>query len=258
MTARWRVSLILPTLNERDNVVALIDRAFAAYPALHEVIAVDDDSTDGTHEAVERYAAAHPERHVAIDVLRPRRGLTRSLWHGVTNAGGDVVVWMDADLSMPPEDIPRLLDALERGADVAVGSRFVRGGGGKGDTRGTPDSPLGVLLSAGLNVALRWTLAPRFRDWTSGFIAIPRAVVLDLGLRGDHGEYFIDLAFRALRSGYAVVEVPYVIVPRRYGRSKTGEGLWDYARRGRKYLATALRLRVSSLVSPSPRRVWWR
>jgi dolichol-phosphate mannosyltransferase len=154
---------------------------------------------------------------------------------------------MDCDLSMPPEDVPRLLDAVERGSDIAVGSRFVAGGRGKGDTGGTPDPQFTVFLSAALNLALRLLLDRRFRDWTSGFIAIRRDIVLALGLRGDHGEYFIDLIYRALRAGHRVAEIPYVIVPRQRGASKTASSLGGYVRLGLKYVHIALSLRWAAL-----------
>ena len=162
-------------------------------------------------------------------------------------ATGDVIVWMDCDLSMPPEDVPRLLAEVAGGSDIAVGSRFVAGGRGKGDTGGTPDPQITVLLSAGLNIALRLLLHRGFRDWTSGFIAIRREVLQTLGLRGDHGEYFIDLMYRALRRGYRVVEIPYVIVPRRHGASKTASSLRGYVRRGLQYVGIALSLRWDAL-----------
>lgn len=235
--------MILPTLNEAENVVPLIERVRAAVPDLHEIVVVDDASTDGTADL----AAALGDPRIRVERRPSDPGLTRSIAHGAAVAGGDVLVWMDCDLSMPPEDVPRLLEAVARGADIAVGSRFAPGGRGKGDTGGTPDPQVTVLLSAGLNVALRLLLDRRFRDWTSGFIAVRTEVLRTLGLRGDHGEYFIDLVYRALRAGYRVVEIPYVIVPRQRGTSKTASSLRGYLRRGLQYVGIALSLRWAAL-----------
>ena len=238
---------MLPTLNEADNIVPLIDGLFAAVTALHEVVVVDDDSTDGTGAAVQAYAAEHPDRRVRLEVRPSDHGLTKSIAHGVRAATGEIVVWMDCDLSMPPEVVPSLLHGLEEGYDIVVGSRFVSGGSFKKDTAGTEDSAVAVALSRLMNYGVQFLLDHRFKDYTSGFIAVRRAVVLDLGLRGDYGEYFIDLLFRALRAGYLVLEIPYVCLPRLHGTSKTGTNLRQYLRRGRGYMVTALGLRAEAL-----------
>ena len=239
--------MVLPTLNEADNIVPLIDGLYEAVPALHEVVVVDDDSTDGTGAAVTAYAAAHPERRVRLEVRTSDHGLTKSIAHGVRVATGEVVVWMDCDLSMPAGVVPSLLQGLDEGYDIVVGSRFVSGGSFKRDTAGTEDSAIAVALSRFMNYGVQFLLDHRFKDYTSGFIAVKRAIVLDLELRGDYGEYFIDLLFRALRAGYLVLEIPYVCLPRLHGMSKTGTNLRQYLRRGRGYVSTALGLRVAAL-----------
>jgi dolichol-phosphate mannosyltransferase len=240
------VSVILPTLNEAENIVPLIERILGAVPYVREVIVVDDASPDGTADVAERLAREGPDGRIRVMRRATDHGLTKSLAHGAQVASGEILVWMDCDLSMPPEDIPRLLDGIARGHDVVVGSRFVTGGRGKGETAGTRDSRLSVLLSSALNRLLQILLDGRFKDYTSGFIAVRRQVVLDLGLRGDYGEYFIDLIYRAMRAGHRVLEVPYVCVPREHGVSKTATDLAGYVRRGRKYLMTALALRWGS------------
>ena len=239
--------MVLPTLNEADNIVPLIDGLYAAVPDLHEVVVVDDDSTDGTGLAVTAYAAAHPDRRVRLEVRTSDHGLTKSIAHGVRAATGEIVVWMDCDLSMPPNVVPSLLQGLDEGYDIVVGSRFVSGGSFKKDTAGTEDSAVAVALSRLMNYGVQFLLDHRFKDYTSGFIAVKRAIVLDLGLRGDYGEYFIDLLFRALRAGYLVLEIPYVCLPRLHGTSKTGTNLRQYLRRGRGYVSTALGLRLAAL-----------
>lgn len=226
----------------------LIDGLFGAVPDLHEVLVVDDASTDGTGAAVLAYAAAHPERRVRLESRTSDHGLTKSIAHGVREATGEVVVWMDCDLSMPPAIVPGLLRGLDEGYDIVVGSRFVSGGSFKRDTAGTEDSAVAVALSRLMNYGVQFLLDHRFKDYTSGFIAVKRAIVIDLGLRGDYGEYFIDLLFRALRAGYLVLEIPYVCLPRLHGTSKTGTNLRQYLRRGRGYVVTALGLRSAALL----------
>ncbi len=242
-----RVSVILPTLNEAENIILLIEDLLAAIPGLHEILVVDDHSPDGTAQLVHSYGEKHPHAPVRVLERTVSPGLTNSLADGIAATTGDIVVWMDCDFSMPPSVIPRLLASLSQGYDVAVGSRFVRGGSFKQNTEGTPDSPLAVLLSRIMNYSIQLLLDHSFKDYTSGFIAIRRQVLIDVPLRGNYGEYFIDLMFRALRLGYKTIEIPYVCLPRQRGVSKTGQTLRQYLKLGWGYLLTALRLRWEAL-----------
>jgi dolichol-phosphate mannosyltransferase len=146
------------------------------------------------------------------------------------------------DLSMPPAKIPELLQAIERGADVAVGSRYVPGGG---DARAVNlHLTLQLMLSKFLSILSGWMLGCRFRDWSSGFIVLRRELLEGYALYGDYGEYFIDLIHYLIRQrGAKVVEVPYVLTPRERGESKTATNIWGFVRRGRKYLYMIWRLR---------------
>ncbi|HBY99537.1 MAG: polyprenol monophosphomannose synthase [Ardenticatenaceae bacterium] len=237
---RLRVAVVLPTFNEAGNIGPLIDANLqaltaAGYPA--QVIVVDDDSPDGTWQVVENASA----RDCRIRLIRrtTERGLTSAIWTGIQAAeGADVVCWMDCDFSMPPEMVPDLVRLTEtRGADVAVGSRYLPGGSD------VAHSVAGQLLSRVINGASALVLDPRVTDYTSGFVAARRPVLLALGLRGDYGEYCIDLLYRALKQGLTVVELPYRCAPRRAGESKTATNLPGYLRRGRKYVTTVLGLR---------------
>src|SRR5690606_16088026 len=98
-------------------------------------------------------------------------------------------------------------------------------------------------LSWLINRAAMLLISPKLHDYTSGFIAARAPLLQALRLRGDYGEYCIDLLGRAQREGYTVTEVPYVCVPRSAGESKTGVNLWDYLVKGRKYVAAIWRLR---------------
>lgn len=238
------VSVVLPTYNEAPNIVRLIDAILSCAVLPTEVLVVDDDSPDGTWRLVEGRALGDGR----VRLLRRvgRRGLTSAIQEGIDSTYGDVVVWMDCDFSMPPELVPRLVDAVVSEVhDAAVGSRFVTGGSTKRRLGDTQDSRLGVWLSDVLNSLLQFWLGHGFKDYTSGFIACRRRVLEETRLRGDYGEYFIDLIYTALRHGYSIIELPYQCVPRRFGESKTGSNAWQYARRGAKYLWTAIRLRLS-------------
>lgn len=234
------VCTVLPTYNERDNIGPLIRRLLDANAAPCMVLVVDDNSPDGTWQVVEEMAAQDPGR-VALVRRIDESGLTSAIQRGIDEAidnhGASVVTWMDCDLSMPPEDVPRLVAAVRNGADLAVGSRWIPGGS---------DVAHGFMartLSWTINHYAMALLGSGVHDYTSGFIAGRAEVFRQIRLRGDYGEYCIDLLGRAQRAGFNVVEVPYVCVPRTAGDSKTGANLWDYLVKGRKYVSAAWRVR---------------
>jgi dolichol-phosphate mannosyltransferase len=238
-----KVSVVLPTFNEKDNILPLIlDIQSQLNNQEYEIIVVDDDSPDGTWRIVQELE----ERDDRIHILRRcgRSGLVSAISEGIDLSSGDVVVWMDADLSMPPEKIKDLLEEIDDGYDLSVASRYVPGGG-MVIIEKSQDSFLAVFLSLAMNVVIQRMLDPSFKDYTSGFVAVRRRVLEDIELRGDYGEYFIDFIYRAIKKGYKITEVPYVCGARKYGVSKTGTNIVQYLYRGRKYLWTALRLKLT-------------
>jgi dolichol-phosphate mannosyltransferase len=238
------VCTVLPTYNERDNIGPLIEGILAHAITPHMVLVVDDNSPDGTWQVVQEVAARlNTGGRTRVVLLRrtDERGLTSAIQRGIDTAihtlGAQIVTWMDCDLSMPPADVPKLVQAVTQGADVALGSRWIPGGA---------DVAHGVMarsLSWAINRWAMLLLGDQVHDYTSGFIAARAEVLQRIRLRGDYGEYCIDLLGRALQAGFRVVEVPYVCVPRTAGESKTGINLWDYLVKGRKYVAASWRLR---------------
>ena len=204
------VCTVLPTYNERDNIGPLIERVLAHATTPHMVIVVDDNSPDGTGAVVKKLAARynqgsnHGSQHRVV--LYPRigvKGLTSAIQRGIDIAlytfNADIVTWMDCDLSMPPEDVARLVACIQtQGADVAVGSRWAPGGSDEAH------SSMARTLSLIINGFAMLRLGSEVPDYTSGFIAARAPVLRQLLLRGDYGEYCIDLLGRALRSGFRV------------------------------------------------------
>ncbi len=240
MNAEIALSIILPTYNEKDNIILLLSELEKIVAIPYEAIVVDDDSPDKTWEAVEAFAASRSN----VRLLRRVnvRGLTSAINDGLKMGRGRLLMWMDVDLSMPPKKIPELLQAIDEGADVAVGSRYVPGGG---DARAVNFLlATQLMLSKTLSILGGWALGCRFRDWSSGFIVLKREFLQGYDLSGDYGEYFIALIVYLIKERRArVVEVPYVLTPRRRGESKTATNLWGFIRRGRKYLGMIVRLR---------------
>lgn len=238
--ATEKISVILPTYNEVGNIVALCDALHRVIKHTHEIIVVDDNSPDGTSTTVRTAIDAGREAWLKLETRLMDQGLRKSIWRGVELATGDVIVWMDCDFSMPPEVVGELLVKIDEGYDLAIGSRFVRGGSHKRGVRigSNRESWIVIALSRYLNVALRLLLSRRFFDWTSGFIAVRAPIVRRIGLRGDYGEYFMDFMERAILLNYSFIEIPYMCVPRKSGETKTAPNMQALLKRGSKYLVT--------------------
>jgi dolichol-phosphate mannosyltransferase len=228
-------SVVLPTYNERAVIGGLVREILDAVGDV-EVLVVDDDSPDRTWEVVEtdfgRDGRARALRRVG------RRGLASAIAEGIAATRGDVVVWLDADGSMPADVIPRLI-AATADADVAVASRYAPGG------RDARDSAARILASRAINLFGTLWLGGPVRDWTSGFVAARRAALRRVPIRPDHvyGDYCIDFLHRACRAGCRVVEVPYACVERRAGTTKTSPSFRRFVALGLTYARTIVRLR---------------
>jgi dolichol-phosphate mannosyltransferase len=149
---------------------------------------------------------------------------------------------------MPPRLIKHLLDPISQGYDVAVGSRFIKGGGVEIITESS-DTLTAYVMSMFLNRFIQIVLGAsyKYKDYTSGFIAIKRSVLREIKLTGDYGEYFIDLIYRVLKKGFKVKEIPYVSKSRMQGTSKTGTSIFHYFKKGIKYIAITLKLRFTRI-----------
>jgi dolichol-phosphate mannosyltransferase len=231
-------AVILPTYNERAVIVGVVREILDAVPSV-EVLVVDDDSPDRTWEVVGQAFAGDGRARILRRI--GRRGLPSALAEGIAATRGEIVVWLDADGSMPAEVIPQLVDAAAR-ADVAVASRYARQGA---DAR---DSRLRILASRAINLVGTLCLGGPVRDWTSGFVAARRGALERVPLRTHYvyGDYCIDFLYRACRAGLRVVEVPYRCVERRAGESKTSPDLGRFAALGLRYVGTILQLRWES------------
>jgi dolichol-phosphate mannosyltransferase len=221
------VLVVVPTYNERDNLELIADRLRVAVPAAH-LLVVDDNSPDGTGKLADELADR--DDHVHVLHRSSKNGLGAAYVAGFGWAkehGYDVVVEMDADGSHAPEQLPRLLAALEN-ADLVLGSRYVPGG----EVVNWPRSR--EVLSRGGNLYTRIMLRLPLKDATGGYRAYRRAVLdaLPLGKISSQGYCFqVDLAWQTWRRGYRVVEVPITYVERERGESKmsrkiVAEALW--------------------------------
>jgi dolichol-phosphate mannosyltransferase len=209
--------VVIPTYDEAENIELVVDRVRACVPAF-DVLVVDDSSPDGTGDIADKVAAHDNAVHVLHRTAA--RGLGAAYLAGFAwglQRGYGVFVEMDADGSHLPEQLPRLLDALDRGADLVLGARWVRGG------RVVNWPRRRRLLSRGGNVYVRVVLGLPLRDATGGYRAFRRTTLqgLDLASVASQGYCFqVDLARRAIEAGFTVVEVPITFVERERGYSK--------------------------------------
>ena len=238
------VTVILPTYNEKENIGRLISAILENLGESVEILVVDDDSPDGTWKVVEDMAKEN--KNIILLRRMDKRGLTSALSDGIKLAKGNIIAWMDTDLSMPPEKLKELTQKIEEGYDIAVGSRFVRGGGMVIITK-SPDPLLPSVLSFILNFIVQKVLNSSFHDYTSGFIAIKKEVLQNMELKGDYGEYFIDLIYRAIKKKYKVIELPYISLAREHRFSKTGTNFKQYLKRGTKYFWTIIGLKFTKI-----------
>jgi dolichol-phosphate mannosyltransferase len=242
---RGRSLVILPTYNERENIERLVE-AVLSQAADFDVLIVDDNSPDGTGEIAERLGSASEGRvHVLHRAAKLGLGTAyiQAFQWGLAR-DYDYLFEMDSDFSHDPADLLRLRAAVRNGqGDVAVGSRWVPGGG----TRNW--SWLRTFISRGGSIFSRLVLGIPVQDLTSGFKCFARHVLatLDLGSVRSNGYAFqVEMNYRCVMSGFRVAEVPIVFVDRRVGKSKMGGHIVVEAMR------VVLALRLQGLAKPQP------
>jgi dolichol-phosphate mannosyltransferase len=216
-----RVAIVVPTFDERESLPLLVDAITMQKIPQLRIVVVDDNSPDGTGAEADRLAR-DPRNHLSVVHRRRRDGLGRAYVAGMQHAlegGADVIVQMDADLSHSPADLPVMLDALRSPrVGVVIGSRYVPGG-----TVDVDWPRRRRWLSRAANRYVNKILHLGVADATSGFRAWRGAALDMVGLETirNHGYAFqVEMAFRAARAGWPIVELPITFTDRRHGRSK--------------------------------------
>ena len=214
-------TIVLPTYNERDNLRHALERIREVADGndlpLHTLI-VDDNSPDGTGELADRLAGEYPD----VEVLHRsgKEGLGKAYIAGFRHAlagGADLLFEMDADLSHDASYLPHFVRLIEQGADVVLGSRYVRGGGVENWTLSRR------VISRGGCLYAQTILGLPYRDLTGGFKCFRRDVLeaIDLDAVDARGYGFqIEMTYRAHKLGFKVVELPIIFVDRQVGESK--------------------------------------
>jgi dolichol-phosphate mannosyltransferase len=225
--------LILPTYNEAENVAAIVTAAgkvlSSAAPEGFHVLVVDDGSPDGTGDLADGLATEH--EWVSVLHRTEKNGIGPAYLAGFADAlghGAGYVMEMDSDFSHDPADLARLLAAVRGGADLALGSRYVPGGG---------VADWGLLrrfISQGGSTYARLVLGLKVRDLTGGFKCFRREVLEAIhfdGVRSQGYAFQVELTYRAVQAGFRVQEVPITFRDREHGQSKmswriAAEAMW--------------------------------
>jgi dolichol-phosphate mannosyltransferase len=225
--------LILPTYNEAENVQAIVAAAAevlaGAAPEGFRILVVDDGSPDGTGRLADQIAAEHDWMRVLHRT--EKNGIGPAYLAGFRHAleqGAGYVMEMDSDFSHDPADLARLLAAVKDGADLALGSRYVPGGGV------TEWGLLRRIISQGGSTYARFVLGLHVHDLTGGFKCFRREVLEAIhfdGVRSQGYAFQVELTYRAVQAGFRVVEVPIVFRDRQQGTSKmswriAAEAMW--------------------------------
>jgi dolichol-phosphate mannosyltransferase len=205
-------SIIIPTYNERDSISPLLERIDQELSGLsYEVIFIDDNSKDGTPELINSLSGRYPVRVV---VRHGKKGLATAVADGFGQATTGTIVVMDADLQHPPEIIPSLLQAIRDGADIAIASRYVQGGGNEGWSKTRQIISNGAILLSHLLLPS----SRQVKDPMSGFFAVKRDILT--GLKLEPIGYKILLEVITLAKNARISEVPFMFQIREKGKSK--------------------------------------
>lgn len=240
--------VIIPTYNEKENIEAII-RAVMGLPVEFDVLIIDDGSPDGTADIVKRLMAAAYKERLFIVERQGKQGLGTAYIAGFKWAiahGYDYIFEMDADFSHNPDDLLKLYDACaNKGADVAIGSRYVSG-------VNVVNWPMGrVLMSYFASKYVRFVLGIPVHDTTAGFVGYRREVLETIELdkiRFKGYAFQIEMKFTAYKCGFRIMEVPIIFVNRVLGTSKMSGGIFSEA------LLGVIRLKISSWTRKYPKK----
>jgi len=255
-------SFILPTFNEVRNIGAVIDEIAVVCDrnkVPYEIVVVDDQSSDGTAEEVLRHSAINHK--VRLIIRSEEKNLARSIRHGISEAKGDYVLWMDADQSMSAQMFPCMLKKIQEGYDLVLGSRYLPQGRIKGynpDLPGIPsinmirnllqskDSLFAVVISKVGNKILHHFFCKQITDFTSGYFLCDKKIFETLNLAGDSLEYSVRFSFEACSKGFKVAEVPMICGTRKFGKSKIAASWRDLSLNIFRVVKTVYRLRTET------------
>ena len=233
MDIKRSISIIIPTYNEKENIVPLIksiEDGLGGIP--YQIVIVDDNSPDGTYREIIKNFGGN--KNIKAILRKNERGLGGAILHGIKNSKNGIIIGMDADFNHPPELIPHMLKEVEDN-DLVVASRFIKGGGMEDKKR--------YFSTFAFNKFLKHILGFPTMDNMSGFYVIKKEELLKLPLEKvykGYGEYHLRLVYLAKKSNLKIKEVPVFYKKRKYGNSKSNLPKMFFL-----YLNEAIKMRLS-------------
>jgi dolichol-phosphate mannosyltransferase len=257
----FSLSVILPTLNEGSNLEYLIPEINQVlrkyFISDYEIIVVDDGSSDETHEIVNDLISKN--KNISLMIRKENNSLPNSIWQGIESSTKSHVAWLDADGSMDSLSLEKLiLNQIKDTKKVFIGSRFVEGGGYKGQSEdgdkrikktifnvlNSEDSVLAIYLSVIFNRFLKIIINVDVFDLTSGFIIGKKQYFKkNIFTQSSYGEYFILLVVDVLKNNIQISEVGYFCKTRNFGESKTSTNIFRLLGLSRPYIRMAFKAR---------------
>ncbi len=255
------LTVVLPTINELENLKKLIPELISVINETQikdfEILVVDDGSTDGTVEFIDDFK--NTNHHISFIKRKNKPSLPISIWEGISASKYEFVLWMDADGSMPPYVVKKLIFALSDNPNsVVIGSRFAEGGGYKGikelgktgffeaikNVYHSNDSVFGMIFSTLFNKFLNIIFKTNLTDITSGFILGKRSFFTKEQFNNsEYGEYFIYMLSDLINKKVKLIEIGYICETRIAGVSKTATNIGQLIIRGIPYIQAAIKVR---------------
>jgi len=254
------ISIILPTYNEEENLKFLIPQLVSELEKIeivdYEILVIDDNSTDKTVDIVKEFEGKN--KKIKLYLRSSKASLPLSIYDGIQNSTKKNVMWLDADGSMDAVTAVKLINTQQaNNSSVVIGSRFVEGGGYKGQVEynensksvyknlnKTEDSIYAVFLSVQFNKILKFLLNSKIKDMTSGFIVGPRDYFFrEMFENAVYGEYFINVIMDLQNNDVDLIEIGYYCKPRMYGKSKTSGSILNLLSLSIPYISTAFKSR---------------
>lgn len=211
------LSIVIPTYNEKLNIQKLIHKIYSTLDKIivYEVIIVDDNSPDGTGDKVKELFPLYPT--LVLASRSKKDGLGAAHLFGYSRTKGDIIVTLDADFSHNPEEIPIMLDKINHGYDVVIGSRYIKGGEVKEKAK------FNIFASKIANKIARIGFGVNVSDFTNGYRMFKREVYDSLyKYNYSNGNVFLaEFIYYAFKHGYKITEIPITFIERKEGKTKT-------------------------------------
>ena len=228
------LSIVLPTYNEKDNIIDLINKIKDAIQShSYEIIVVDDNSPDDTFEVCKKYFI--DDENIKMILRETNHGLANSIREGIENAKGEYVVIMDTDFTHDPDLIKKMLN-INIKYNIISGSRFCKGG--------SMESTMHSILSRLYNKMIKFILQTKIEDNLGGFFCIQRKNLMQLPFEKifyGYGDYYFRLLYFAKQKNFSIVEIPARYTTRTRGKSKS-----KFFQMAYKYFIEVIKLKISS------------